>query len=74
MVKLQEEIECLTMEMAMHNSSPPCVNEIEENVEELQPSYKEAMDRLEDCLFRDEPSSWEELAVYVNDLEIDLLY
>lgn len=52
------------------------VDEFEPRMQEVEPGYKEAINRVEDCLFNvnDEPNSWEELALYLNDLEKDLMH
>lgn len=52
------------------------VDKFEPRMQEVEPGYKEAINRVEDCLFNvnDEPNSWEELALYLNDLEKDLMH
>lgn len=49
--------------------------EFEPRPQKIQPGYKQAMDRVGDCLFNThEHSSCEELAMYLSELERDLLY
>ncbi|XP_020267749.1 LOB domain-containing protein 29-like isoform X2 [Asparagus officinalis] len=73
---LQEEIESLMVKMVPRSCSLGTVDEFKPRMQEVEPGYKEVINRLEDCLLNanDEPNSWEELALYLNDLEKDLMH